>query len=496
MGAERRRQGVSTWATPGACFRRTSGPREAPEHAAAGGPSRRLELVPPPRLDCLDGSVRRALLFDHAASTPPLQAVVDAIAAFLPWYGSVQRGAGRVSEVSTAAVAGARRAVLEFVGAREDRVAIFVRNATEAINLFAAALPRGSHVLSSRHEHHANMLPWRSRHEVELLPFVAGPVELLDATEHALVAARGSIDLVAVTGASNVTGETWPLAQLAELAHAHGAEVFVDAAQLAPHRAIDISATGIDHLALSGHKLYAPFGAGALVARRERLDQVAPLLQGGGAVDAVGVDDVRWADSPRRHEAGTPNLVGVVALGAACDLLASASMPLIAAAERPLGERLRRGLDAIEGVRRLQSWPDGSTDVVGTTTFVVDGRRSDLIAAALAAEHAISVRSGRFCAHPLVDELTGRVGHRGARAVRASLGLATSADDVETFLTALADLVEHGPRFGYRDDPDVGRPVPVGDTRAWPQLPFRLGDAAARPDPAGYGVIQGSVYDP
>jgi selenocysteine lyase/cysteine desulfurase len=496
MGAEGRRQAGSTWATPGACFRRTSGPRKAPERATAGGPSRQLELVPSPRLDCLDGSARRALLFDHAASTPPLQAVVDAIAAFLPWYGSVQRGAGRVSEVSTAAVAGARRAVLEFVGAREDRVAIFVRNATEAINLFAAALPRGSHVLSSRHEHHANMLPWRSRHEVELLPFVAGPVELLDATEHALVAARGSIDLVAVTGASNVTGETWPLAQLAELAHAHDADLFVDAAQLAPHRAIDISATGIDHLALSGHKLYAPFGAGTLVARRERLDQVAPLLQGGGAVDAVGVDDVRWADSPRRHEAGTPNLVGVVALGAACDLLASASMSLVAAAERPLGERLRRGLDAIEGVHRLQSWPDGSTDVVGTTTFVVDGRRSDLIAAALAAEHAISVRSGRFCAHPLVDELTGRVGHRGGRAVRASLGLATSADDVDTFLTALADLVEHGPRFAYRDDPDVGRPVPVRDTRAWPQLPFRLGDAAASLDPAGTVSSRGPYTTP
>jgi selenocysteine lyase/cysteine desulfurase len=135
---------------------------------------------------------------------------------------------------------------------------------------------------------------------------------------------------------------------------------------------------------------------------------------------------------------------------------------------------MRDGLDAIPGVRRLQAWVDGTTDLIGTTTFVVDGRRSDLIAAALAAEHAISVRSGRFCAHPLVDELTGRAGHHEHRAVRASIGLETTADDVDTFLTALAELVEHGPRFSYRDDPDSGRPVPVQDVRDWPDLPIRL----------------------
>lgn len=161
--------------------------------------------------------------------------MVDAVAAFPPWYGSVQRGAGRASEVSTAAVAGARRAVLDFVSARPDQVAIFVRNTTEAINLVAASLPPGSRILSTPYEHHANMLPWRARHRVDLLPFVEGPEALLAATERALSAARRSIDLLAVTGASNVTGEAWPVARLAELSHAHGAELLVDAAQLAPH---------------------------------------------------------------------------------------------------------------------------------------------------------------------------------------------------------------------------------------------------------------------
>jgi selenocysteine lyase/cysteine desulfurase len=322
-------------------------------------------------------------------------------------------------------------------------------------------------VLSSPYEHHANMLPWRARHEVELLPFVAGPDELVAATERALAAAR--FDLVAITGASNVTGETWPLRELAAAAHAHGAELFVDAAQLAPHRPIDMAATGIDHLAFSGHKLYAPFGAGALVARRERLDGVQPLLQGGGAVEAVTTGDVRWAPSPRRHEAGTPNVVGAVALGAACDLL---PMERLAADERQLAAQLREGLDRIPGVRRLHAWPDGATDRVGTVAFVVEGRRSDLIAAALAAEHAISVRSGRFCAHPLVDELVGTPGGRG---VRASIGACSTAADVEALLTALADLVEHGPRLAYEDDRESGRPVPVGGPREWPDLPVRLG---------------------
>jgi selenocysteine lyase/cysteine desulfurase len=426
-----------------------------------------LQLVDPPELECVDGTMRPAVLLDHAASTPPLQGVLDAVAAFLPWYGSVQRGAGRTSEVSTAAVAGARRAVLEFAGGSDEHVTIFVRNATEAINLFAAALPAGSRVLSSPYEHHANMLPWRASHDVEMLPFVPGPDELVAAVERALDAGR--FDLVAITGASNVTGEVWPLAAISGLAHAHGAELFVDAAQLAPHRPIDMGATGIDHLAFSGHKLYAPFGAGALVARRERLDGVQPLLRGGGAVDAVTTGDVRWASSPRRHEAGTPNVVGAVALGAACDLIPMAD---VASDERAIAARLRDGLDGIAGVRRLHAWPDGCTDCVGTVAFVVEEQRSDLIAAALAAEHAISVRSGRFCAHPLVDELIGRPGGRG---IRASVGLCSTAGDVDALLTALADIVEHGPRASYEDDPQSGRPKPVGDLRDWPRLPVRLG---------------------
>ena len=189
-----------------------------------------------------------------------------------------------------------------------------------------------------------------------MLPFPESADALCAACEHALISARPRIDLVAVTGASNVTGEVWPLGRLAEIAHRHGAQLFVDGAQLAPHRPIDMAADGIDFLALSGHKLYAPFGAGALVGPVGRLGDAAPLLHGGGAVKLVTLDDVIWADTPERHEAGSPNVVGVVALGAACRALGALGMEAVAEHERTLADRLRRGLAAVPGLEQLAIW--------------------------------------------------------------------------------------------------------------------------------------------
>ena len=213
---------------------------------------------------CVAGPPRRYVNLDYAASTPVMAAVWDAVEAFVPWYSSVHRGSGLKSQVSTGAFEDARDAVAEFVGARVEDAVVFVRNTTEAINVLSAALPAGARVLASPVEHHSNLLPWR-RHDLRLLPFTRSPDELLDRCDAALRSARPGIDLLAVTGASNVTGEMWPIAELAELSHAHGAQLFVDAAQLAPHRPIDMAGAGIDWLAFSGHKLYAPFGAGALV---------------------------------------------------------------------------------------------------------------------------------------------------------------------------------------------------------------------------------------
>jgi selenocysteine lyase/cysteine desulfurase len=384
------------------------------------------------------------------------------------------------SQVSTAAFEDARASVAEFVGGHDHDAVVFVRNTTEAINVLSAALPEGTRVLSSAVEHHSNMLPWR-RHDLRLLPFPGSADELLDACERALREARPRIDLVAITGASNVSGEVWPVAEIAQIAHAHGAQLFVDAAQLAPHRHIDMAGAGIDFLALSGHKLYAPFGAGALVGDRRALEQGEPLLHGGGAIELVTLDEVVWAGAPERHEAGSPNVVGAVALAAACRALLDLGMDTVAAHERTLSAHLWGALAGIPGLRRLTLWPD-DVDRVGVATFILDGYRHPLLAAILSAEYAIGVRHGCFCAHPLIARLLGlpddeverlaaelRAGQHVALpgAVRASLGLGTTTHDVDRLIDALREISATGPRARYlrSDGLDEYHPEPHGVTK-------------------------------
>jgi selenocysteine lyase/cysteine desulfurase len=419
---------------------------------------------------CLDGRSRKYANLDYAASAPMLRAVWEAVEAFLPWYSSVHRGTGVKSQVATAAYEDARGDVAAFVGARPDDAVVFVRNTTEAINVLSASLPPGTKVLSTPVEHHANMLPWR-RHDLRTLPFPSSADELLDLTEAEL--RHRPADLLAVTGASNVTGEVWPVAALAEIAHERGAELFVDAAQLAPHRPIDMAATGIDHLAFSGHKLYAPLGAGALVGRPTAGE---PLLHGGGAVRLVTLDEVIWERTPERYEAGSPNVVGVIALAAACRALTRLGMTTVAAHERALARRLWASLERIPGLRSYTLWPVGSVDRVGVATFNLDGLRHPLVAAALSAEHAIGVRHGCFCAHPLITHLLElpcteverlrraiRAGERPPLpgAVRASPGLGTTAADLSRLTSALADLSARGPRrrYEYLAEHDEYRPA-------------------------------------
>lgn len=411
---------------------RTASPHLAPEIIRAS-----------PAVRCADGSLRPSRYLDYAATAPALRAAADAALELLPYYGSIHRGAGVESAASTAAYEGARSAVASFTGAAADQVVVFVRNTTEALNLLAHCLPAGARVLSTPGEHHANMLPWRRR-DVDLLPFTLSADELLARSATAL--ATGSYDLFAVSGASNVTGEIVAIAELAELAHRYGTEICVDAAQLAPHVPIDMEALGIDHLALSGHKLYAPFGAGVLVARGQLLATAEPLLLGGGAVARVLDDGVVWCDAPARFEAGTPNVFGAIALGAACAALSAYGMPLIAAEELTLGALLRQRLAAVPGLRLLEQWGGGDVPRVALASFHVPSIEAGEVARRLAEEHAISVRAGAFCAHPLVRHLRGvtRASAPGGGAVRASLGLGSGIEDIEVLAEALGSMIAAG----------------------------------------------------
>jgi selenocysteine lyase/cysteine desulfurase len=429
------------------------------------------------------GGSTRYVNLDHAASTPAMLPVVEAVQRALPWYASVHRGAGFASQVSTRLYEAARQAVADFVAAGEDDVVIFVRNTTEAINLLAhcVRLEPGRVVLSTAVEHHANLLPWRRRFEVVHLSPPPSPAALLEAVDDAL--ARHPVGLVAITGASNVTGEVFPIAEVAALAHRRGALVCVDAAQLAPHRRIDMRESGIDCLALSGHKMYAPFGAGALVAPRRILEDCEPLLQGGGAVDFVTLDSVLWTGLPDRLEAGSPNVLGAVALGVSCSVLGSVGMENVAEHEGKLRRRLESRLDALPRVTHLRLWHGDRVDRLGVCTFTVEGMHHALVAAALSAEWGIGVRHGCFCAHPYITHLLG-IDEAAARdvrshlsagerrsipgAVRASFGVGTRAEDVDRLAEALESLTSRGPRLDYTQDPHTGDFIPVGDRRAWP----------------------------
>ncbi|MEU6136482.1 aminotransferase class V-fold PLP-dependent enzyme [Nocardioides sp. NPDC047086] len=412
----------------------------------------------------LDGTTTTYANLDVAASAPALQAVADRVAEVLPWYASVHRGAGYLSQVSTALYEESRATIGAYVGAREDDVTVIARNTTDAVNLLAGCVP--GRVLVLDIEHHANLLPW---HRVEAGVTAIAGRDTLAGTIDALASelARGDYALVAITGASNVTGEALPVGEIVTLAHAHGARVLVDGAQLLAHRHFSLAATGADYVAFSGHKLYAPYGAGALVGRRDWLDVGTPYLAGGGAVDDVEVGETTWQPAPARHEGGSPNVIGADALAAACTTLGSLSAAELDRHEASLRGRLVAGLSALEGVDVVRLWPD-SDEPVGVVTFTVDGIEPGRVAAYLSAEHGLGVRDGRFCAQPLLK----RLGLTGG-AVRASIGIGTSFADVDRLVAGVRSLLADDVRGDYvlvdgawtlADDP---RPLvgPAGLTR-------------------------------
>ena len=443
---------------------------------------------------CVDGVARPYLNLDAAASTSALPEVARRAMEFLPTYASVHRGAGYRSRQATAAYEQARQSALAFAGRGDEDgdVAIFCRNTTEAINHLAYRLrlePRDV-VVTTVIEHHANLLPWArlcDRRFVECGvngTFTAGDVtEVLDASPRP--------KLLAISGASNVTGWRPPLEEIIEAAHARGVPVLVDAAQLAPHAPLPTTA---DYLAWSGHKMYAPFGAGVLIGPRSTFAEGDPFLAGGGAVDLVDLDEVVWTEPPDREEAGSPNVLGAVALDAAIGELLAIGWPAIAAHDNEIRTALRTGLVGIPGLRMLG--PTATTNTLALVTFDVEGTPHALVAARLSAEFGIGVRHGCFCAHPYLLRLLGLspaevsayreavlVGDRREipGAVRASAGLSTSLADVERLISALAVIASgDASPVDYRQDPGTGDYWPETDQPGWTAQERSEGAACAR----------------
>ena len=433
----------------------------------------------------VDGTVRRYVDLDSAASTPALTAVADRVREVLPYYASVHRGAGYLSGVSTALYESSRATIARFVDARPDDVAIITRNTTDSLNLLAGVVPAAAdgtpgRVLVLDSEHHANLLPWLERGADAVTVLAAAPT--VAATRAALAGALAAhpIALGAVAGASNVTGESLPLERVVALAHAHGARVVVDGAQLVPHRSISLARLGADYVAFSGHKTYAPFGAGALVGRRDWLDVGTPHLAGGGAVRDVQRSRTLWQPAPARHEAGSPNVLGAIALAEACEALAGLPAGALEEHEEALRARLVDGLEQLDGVDVLRIWPDSGAPL-GIVAFTVADQDAGLVAAYLSAEHGIGVRDGRFCAHRLLERLGASHG-----ALRASVGVGTTSEAVDRLLEGLATFLEQGPRATYAVV-DHGWTV-VDDPRPLP--PIHGLDALAATAAAGCGPVE------
>ncbi|MCC5909170.1 MAG: aminotransferase class V-fold PLP-dependent enzyme [Clostridiaceae bacterium] len=411
------------------------------------------------KVPLINGKYSTAINFDNAATTPPFLSVLEALMNFSPWYASVHRGAGYKSQLSSSCYEDCREIVGDFVGAdMQKHTVIFVKNTTEAINKLSYRLlnkyKKDAVVLSSFMEHHSNDLPWRDKYSVDYVDIdCTGRLSLKDLKEK-LIQYKGKVKLVTIAGASNVTGYINPIHEIASLAHEYGAEILVDGAQLVPHAPISMKTSNpseaIDYLVFSGHKMYAPFGTGVLIGPRETFQEGVAEYVGGGTVELVTHNYIRWFDPPLKEEAGSPNMMGVIALVESIKSLQKLDMYLIDNYEKALTTYTINRLKCIPDIILYGNTID-SRDRLGIVPFNMEGIDHNMLAYMLSYEGGISVRNGCFCAQPYVqrllnipdEEIQRRIGdptlsHPGV--VRISFGLYNTHREVDTLISLLKKI--------------------------------------------------------
>ena len=370
---------------------------------------------------------------DTAATAQKPQAVIDAITrGYDTSYATVHRGVYQRSADMTLLFEAARKRVARFIGAAAPEEVVFVRGATEGINLVAQSwggsqLKAGDRILLSQLEHHSNIVRWqllrdRTGIEIDVAPLTADGRIDLDAAEAMLTPAH---KLVAFAHVSNVLGSMVDAKRAAEIAHRVGAKLLLDGCQAVPRLPVDVAEIGCDFYVFSGHKLYGPTGIGVLWAKAEILEAMPPWAGGGAMIDRVTFDRTTYAPPPARFEAGTPHVVGVLGLHAAIDYVDSIGLDAIHAHETALVGLARERLSAINSVRLFG--PDGSAGIV---SFAIEGVHPHDIGTILD-ESQVAIRAGHHCAQPLMDWL-------GVPATaRASFGVYNSAADVEALVRGI-----------------------------------------------------------
>jgi cysteine desulfurase / selenocysteine lyase len=343
---------------------------------------------------------------DTAATAQKPKPVLDAIArAYGETYATVHRGVYQRSADMTLAFEAARRRVAGFIGG-DEREIVFVRGATEGINLVAQCwagtqLKAGDRILLSTLEHHSNIVPWqmvaeRIGAEIDVVPLTQDHRIDLDAMAAMLTPAH---KLVALAHVSNVLGSVLDAKRAAELAHGVGAKILLDGCQAVPRMAVNVAEIGCDFYVFSGHKLYGPTGIGVLWGRYDLLDAMPPYQGGGSMIDRVTFARTTYAPPPGRFEAGTPHITGVVALHAAIDYVEGIGLDRIHAHETALVREARAALSQINSVRLF-----GPEDAAGIVSFAVEGVHPHDIGTILD-EGGVAIRAGHHCAQPLMDVL-------------------------------------------------------------------------------------------
>ncbi len=432
----------------------------------------------------LDGSTVTYVYLDNGASSPPMKDSFQALNDFMPFYSSVHRGTGFKSRLSTRIFDEAREIIAQFVKADLSKnTVIFGKNASEAINKLAHSLPSGDDcvVITTRMEHHSNDLPWRDHFKVVHVDILPDGRLDEDDFDRKLALHKDKLVLVAITGAANVTGYLQPIHRLARKVHEAGSLILIDAAQLAPHREIDMKPDDdpehLDFIVLAGHKMYAPYGTGVLIGPTKAFLNCSPDYSGGGTVDVVTPTEVYWAGLPDKEEAGSPNVAGAVAMAASALALMKYTMSKIEEHEVVLTKYALKRLKEIPDIIIYGEDDPEILDRVGVIPFNLKNVPHSLLAAILGYEGGIGVRSGCFCAHPYVvsllnlsdeeaeswrDEFLAGDKSKMPGMVRMSLGCYSSKEDVDRLIAMIKKVVAGDYAGEYVVVKKTGEYVPKG----------------------------------
>ncbi|MDD5318232.1 MAG: aminotransferase class V-fold PLP-dependent enzyme [Candidatus Pacebacteria bacterium] len=416
-----------------------------------------------------NGKTAKVVLLNNAATTPPFEKTLKKVNTFLETYSAFHRGAGPHAQKTYEAVHESMQTIRDFLQARKDQSMVFAHNTSAVINLFIRLLrlEKGDIILTSDIEHTSNNLPWRFNSKATVIYVNSTHDGALDYKdfEKKILLHKNKVKLVAITGASNLTGYVPNIKKIVRLTHKYNALLFVDAAQLTPHRQIRMKSDGVDALAFSAHKIYAPFGIGVLVLPTSILNR-NPVDPGGGSIDMLSEERVVWAPIESRHQTGTWNVTGIVALAESCRILENVGWKNIYKHEAELVSYTVDKLSAIDGITLYIS-PSAykKENRIGTITFNLKGYHHALLATILDAEYGIETRAGTICNHRLVrrwfdisDAEQAQIEKEIAKGkrlssygiVRASIGIHNTKKDIDVLVQALKNISSNGASLKYR----------------------------------------------